>query len=492
MKKKIVFLLLTLLILMPIVFIGCKNENESELTKYYLNMTFDDENYILKGSEEVVYYNDSDNMFTKLYFHLYPNAYRENSKFPIVSSVNKDKAFPNGESFGNIVIEKVYDDKNDLTFLVTGEDENILEVSLPKDVYPDEKVVIKIDFSLKLANINHRLGYGDNTINFGNFYPIVCVYENGKGFSQDLYHFNGDPFYSDCANYEFNLTYPNDYIFASTGSEVKRENNDNLTKICVKSEKTRDFAFILSKNLEKRQKTIDDITINYYGYKGDENLEDCLNICGESVKTFNKLFGKYPYKELNIVKSNFIHGGMEYPQIVFISDMVTEQKDYNYVIVHEIAHQWWYGVVGNDEYNHAWQDEGLAEFSTLLFYKENPYYGEDFQLLINNATQSYKLFEKVYTQITGNVDGRMDRSLKEFNTEPEYVQCTYTKGVLMFNSIMETVGEKKFYKALKNYYDEYAFKNAKPEDLISTFERSTGYKLEGFINSWLNGKVVIK
>jgi aminopeptidase N len=204
------------------------------------------------------------------------------------------------------------------------------------------------------------------------------------------------------------------------------------------------------------------------------------------------MFGAYPYSQLSVVKSNFLQGGMEFPQIVLISDTITNQNDEEYVIVHEIAHQWWYGVVGNDEYNHAWLDEGLAEYSTMLFYRKNDDLGENFEDLINGATESYKLFEKVYSSIMGSVNGAMDRPLNEFSTEPEYVQLTYTKGVLMFDAVRQSLGERKFFNALKQYYNNFSFKNATPQDLISIFAEYGGNEMESFVYSFLNGKVVIK
>lgn len=492
MKKKIFITSLLLFVLfLPMFLVGCA-QNVTTLTNYTLNLTFDDSSYTLKGEEEICYYNNNDNMFTFLMFHLYPNAYRENAKNSIVNQTNLEKAYPNGESYGYIEINTVKVEDQETTFEVIGQDENILKIDLLCELYPEEKINIFIEFQVKLANINHRLGYGENTINFGNFYPIVCVYEEGEGFYQDLYHSNGDPFYSECSNYDVTLSYPSIYQIASTGDINKTETTNNLTKINIKSEKTRDFAFVLSEKFEKISQKLNNTTINYYGYKQDENLEESLKTCIDSVKTFNDLFGSYPYKTLNVVKSNFVYGGMEYPNLVLIGDDIAFQKDYNYVIVHEIAHQWWYGVVGNDEYNHAWQDEGLTEFSTMLFYKINKNYDENFENLVKNCLQSYKLFEKVYINITGEVDGRMDRPINEFATEPEYVQCTYTKGVLMYNSIMDTVGEKKFIKALKDYYNKFSYSIAKPEDMIASFNKSTGYNLEGFIYSWLNGKIVIQ
>ena len=97
----------------------------------------------------------------------------------------------------------------------------------------------------------------------------------------------------------------------------------------------------------------------------------------------------------------------------------------------------------------------------------------------------------MYSDITGNVDTSMNRPLDKFPTEPEYVQCIYTKGPLMYHTLYEMVGEKKFTKAMRDYYNKFAYRTPMPEELISSFSKSTGYNLEGFFNSWLSGEVVI-
>lgn len=490
MKWLIPFLtLIVLLFILPLFFID--KESSGKVSTYSMSLSYDEQSNTLEGKQEVVYYNNSENMFTHLYFHLYPNAFREGAKNRVVSSTKASEAYPNGESYGKIDIKKVYNENCELKFEIIGEDQNILAVELEKSIYPDESTIINIDFLTTLANINHRLGYGDTTINLGNFYPIVCVYEDGKGFSQSLYHSNGDPFYSDCANYEVSIKYNSKFTLATSGELKKSSSSNGLKEDCYVGNNMRDFCLVLSENFAVESKKVDGVNVNYYGYKGDDNLNECLQVAVDSLKTFNEMFGDYPYKELSVVKSNFIHGGMEYPGIVLISDAV-EDVDNNYVIVHEIAHQWWYGVVGNDEYNHAWQDEGLAEYSTLLFFKENPSYGENFDDLITGANNSYKLFEDVYIRVQGHVDRRMDRPLCDFETEPEYVQCTYTKGVLLFNNIKDLIGEKKFIKALQDYYQTFKFKNAIPEDLIAIFVKYGGNKMENLFNTWLEGKVIFK
>lgn len=484
------FLLLVVLIfLLPLFFIN-KNDYKN-ISTYKMELSYDDTSHILRGEEEICYYNNSENLFTYLYFHLYPNAFREGSKSPVVASTKKEEAYPSGESYGKIEILSVSGKNGDLIYEITGEDKNILAIKLEEEIYPDECTVINIEFETTLANINHRLGYGENTTNIGNFYPIACVYEDGKGFSQSLYHSNGDPFYSDCANYEVKISFDSKFNIASSGDLKNSSQSGDVQTNIYKGENIRDFCMVLSEKFASKSRKVGDVEVNYFGYQGDNDLDECLQVAVDALQTFNEMFGNYPYKQLSVVKSNFIHGGMEYPNIVLISDKV-EGEDYNYVIVHEIAHEWWYAVVGNDEYNHAWQDEGLAEYSTLLFFKKNPSYGEDFKKLIDGANSSYKLFEEIFIRVQGEVDGRMERPLCEFETEPEYVQCTYTKGVLLFNNINDLIGEKKFFKALREYYQDFMFKNAKPEDLIAKFVDMGGQKIENIFNSWLNGKVIFK
>ena len=183
---------------------------------------------------------------------------------------------------------------------------------------------------------------------------------------------------------------------------------------------------------------------------------------------------------------------MEYPNLVIISDSIGDYNDYVNVIVHETAHQWWYGLVGNNEFDYGWLDEGLTDYSTALFYKFNEDYGVDFAEIIKNTTNSYVNFVEVYTKVLGGVDTTMNRPLNAYNTEPEYVYMAYVKGALLFDSLRENVGEEKFLTVLKKYFENYRFKNATPDDLVGVFEKYLGYEMKGFFDSWINGKVVVK
>lgn len=502
-KILIALCLISAIALIVLIFTGCTSKTLSQnLTDYNLNLTIDTENKTITGTQKVNYLNNTDVTLDNIQFHLYPNAFREGAKISPVSLTNEHKAYPNGKSYGKIDIQSVKvsgmnctlklnedDEINNPSYLITGEDENILKVNLTKELYPDDKIEIEIEFFITLPNINHRFGYGDNTINLGNFYPIACVYEDGN-FKTDLYHYNGDPFYSEMANYNVSVTYPDNYKMASTGNLINTTAENNLTTYIISAQSVRDFAIVLSEQFEVISQECDGIMVNYY-YFSDEAPEKSLEIACKAISTFNNLIGKYPYSTLAVVEANFVHGGMEYPNLIYISNDITDHIQYEQVIVHETAHQWWYNVVGNSEYDNGWLDEGLTEYSTALFYEINSNEGIDKDLIIKNAYSNYLLFVEVYGDVYGELDTSMDRNLSEFKTEPEYVYLTYVKGMLLFDTLREILGMDKFTKCLQTYYKENAFKIAKPEDMISAFEKASNTKLETIFKSWIEGKVIL-
>lgn len=472
---------------------GCGNsqlnvESQSKkLNTYQMELTYTDD-HMLKGSEVLSYTNRTDTTLSMLCFHLYPKAFSAGAVNKPVSTLNEKKAYPNGFSAGDIVINNVLINGVEAKHEFDGVDNNILKVHLGFELEPLDKVNVKIDFTVQVPNINHRFGYGENAVNLANFYPIVCVFENGE-FITDPYNSNGDPFYSDMANYEVKITVPANFVLASTGEQTSRVNEEETSTYYLNAKTVRDFAIVLSNKFEVLTDTVEDVTVSYY-YYNDDNANENLKVALDSITTFNKLFGKYPYKTLAVVKTNFVHGGMEYPNLVYISDEVTG-ADYKNVIVHEIAHQWWYGVIGSNAFRNAWLDEGLTEYSTALFYEENPDYGIDYNELIKSTNNSYVTFVDLYTEILGKLDTSMNRYVDGYSTEPEYVYMTYVKGMLLFDNLREVIGKNKFIEGLQLYYSENAFTNVNPDNFIAAMEKASKRELRSYINSWIEGKFVI-
>ncbi len=487
MKKLVVFLLCFAFILT-----GCASELSKisrNITSYEIEAEFSNANKTLIAEQKVYYANKTEVVLSNLYFHLYPRAFVADAKNKPVSDFNFNKAYLKGFSEGNIDITGVKVGKKEVTYAFAGMDKDILVVPLIDSLYPDEVVEIVMNYVVTVPCVNFRFGYGENTINLGNFYPVVCKYENGA-FNTASYHYNGDPFYSDVANYSVQITYPDCLVCVGTGTlkSCKEKDGNKIAKYSALA--VRDFALCLSENFSKLSASVDETTVNYYFYD-DENAESSLSCAVDTVTTFNNLIGKYPYEVLNVVQSNFLHGGMEYPNLILISDNLPSRSEYNNVIVHEIGHQWFYGIVGNNEVKEAWLDEGLTEYITAMFYELNPKYEIKISDIIANALKSYLLFEEVYSEVYGNVDTSMDRELSEFKTEPEYVYMVYVKGVLLFDNLRQVVGDSAFCQSIKLYYESNKFKVASKDNLIAAFEKHTTKDVNTLINSWVDGTFVL-
>ena len=484
-----------LLLILPIIFIfaGCKgNELESaskNLNHYQIDIVYNDD-HTLTAKQTVTYINKTDTTLSDIMFHLYPRAFRKNASSKVVSTLNHSKCYYNGDSFGDIEITTTRVSGNDTKIEITGNDQDHATVTLSTPLQPDNSIEIYFEYNVTLPNINHRFGYGDDTINLANFYPIACMYENGE-WVDDGYHYNGDPFYSDVANYDISINAPSNLKIAHTGNLISSTNIENNRTIHnMNAIVVRDFAIVLSDKFNIVSATIENTNVNYY-YYNNQYPDECLQASIDALTTFNRLFGKYPYSTLNVVESDFVHGGMEYPNMVMISDMVDVQSDFINVIVHEIAHQWWYGIVGNNEYNYGWLDEGLTEYSTLLFYEENPKYNVDTKELIKNTTNSYITFVEIYSKVFDKVDTTMNRKLNEYSNESEYVYIAYVKGMLIFDNIRELLGKEKFLKGTQEYFKDNKFKIATPDNLINSFEDATGVPIRDLCKSWIDGNVKI-
>ena len=474
---------------------GCgKNKTDlsticGNLTTYTLAIDLDVENKSAEVTQNINYINNTDSILKTLKFHLYPEFFKEGATSCVVSNTKLNQAYPNGMSYAKFEIERIKVENRDVSPTFEGKYNNILCITLFDSLLPEKDVNIEIEFNFTLPNCEHRFGHGENTINLANFYPIACVYENNN-FSTNPYNSNGDPFYSDVANYNVEITLDRNYTVASSGEKISETTAENNKTINYSAIVVRDFALVVSNKFEVISATFKDTTIEYY-YFNDENAEKSLQAGVDSIKTFSSLFGEFPYKNFSIVKTDFIYGGMEYPNLIMISKDIENLDDYLNVIVHETAHQWWYAMVGNDEFTLPWLDEALTEYSTILFYDNNQGYNLNHKQMVEANHKNYSTFITVYTDVLGSIDTSM-RAVNEYDTEPEYTYCTYVKGVLMYESLYTLIGEKDFYKALKIYFENNKFKNASQVNLISSFELSCEQNLSNFFDSWINGKVVIR
>lgn len=476
-------------------FAGCKNfdsevkKASKKLSAYSIVATLDDENKKIVASESVKYINREEVSLTALCFHLYGNAFSEKAVTKPYTNLNKIRCFPNGENFGYLNITSVTSKGSVLEHVISS-DGSILEVVLPKEIFPGESVNVEVAFELKLSENTHRLGFFEDTINLGNWYPIICKYSEGD-FDRDPYYSIGDPFFSDIANYDVQISYPSKYLLASTGNLASSSDIENIKTQRYQAKAVRDFAMVFGSNYEMKSAKVGNTDVSVFAYAGDDAIDYYLETATKSLTFFSNQFGLYPYRTLNIAITRFMFGGMEYPNLVMISDKTGGQAETAKVIVHEVAHQWWYGLVGNDEVEEAWLDEALTEYSTLVFFENHTEYKETRESMIADATESYLLYTDVIATTKLQLKNKINYATYEYSSEYEYVYMVYVKGMLMFESLRTTVGDENFFGSLKKYYENNKFKIATKRELVFAFEDYSRISLESFFDSWLEGRIII-
>ena len=462
---------------------GCSKKG-SVATRYEITAEYVPENKTLAGTVKVTFENDTREALSVLKFQAYPNAYRKNALYKPVSTAYADAAYYAGESYGEMVISSVHGSKG---WELMGEDENILCVELERELYPGDRVVLDIGFLTKLANVEHRTGITQSTVNLGNFFPILCHFENG-GFVENVYYSDGDPFVSDCAEYKVRLTLPKEYEVASTGEITGERTLERKKEHTMYAMNARDFACVLYKNAQVLTEKVGNTLISYY-YFADQTPADTFATVKEAFTYYGERFGEYPFPTYTVAETGLCFGGQEYPRLTMLSDGIKKEEKAR-AIAHEVAHQWWYCVVGSDQVQNAWQDEGLAEYSALCFFEKYEKYGFTREALVTAALREYRSYYDVYGSVLGRADTRMTRHLKEFISDYEYKCLAVDKTVVMLDTLRKSIGDKKFFHALEKYYSACAYQIASVGDFVGSFERA-GVDVAGFFESFLEGKAVL-
>ena len=484
--KKLTFLLVLTLIAATFSLAACTQKKQGENTVYTIRAEISDD-FSVNAEMTVNYFNDTETEIKELKFNLFANAFREGAALAPCPAERAAEAYPNGKNYGYTQILSCRCDGEDLDFKIAGEDENILVLRLKKGVFPDERVSVDINFTVKSAECALRLGHLNGYLNLGNWFPVLCVHEN-TGFYECAYAAVGDPFYSQTADFNVTLTVPGEYSVAAGGECVSTVVEGNKTSYTYRAENFRDFAAVLNKDFEVATEVADGVKISLYSV-GCDFAAEVVSAAKKAVNLFSSTFGKPPYDNMTIAFTEFVQGGMEYPALAYVSNKL-EKNEAITATVHEIAHQWWYAAVGNNQCECAYLDEGLAEYSTLLFYEKNPEYGVTRADIVNRKTADFRAFYGVYEQLTGNADTTMERKLSAFSGEYEYAAICYVKSLLMFDGFRTGVGDARFFNGLKEFYESNKFSIAGTDELIAAFSNA-GCDAEGYFDSWLNGRAIL-
>jgi hypothetical protein len=468
-----------------------------ERNQYIMELTLDTDSKRIDGVIRVILKNDSGDVWDRLCFRDYAasvfNLFQrdiQNQQIAFFTDIREEYS-----------AKTLRSDITDITDIQTGKrlhsepepsDPSIIFVELETPLQPDGFMEIEMHYAADIPPGWYRYDYrqfknGTIEFNLGNFYPILAVYENGEWITHPYVEF-GEPFYSKCADYSVTLLVPEGYTVVASGEEKWEQTDNGIARWVVRAENMRDFALTASNNLSKLSADIDGITVNsYYVAEGDQEGADhkllgesMLHAGVESIRLFSSLYGYYPYEELDIVETILGSAGMEYPSLIRISDTIALRMERysedefalstESLVAHETAHQWFYAVIGNDQFLYSWIDESFASFSALLFKR--------------NYMSSEKFEEELDWAIP--LEEPINLPLDQYKSYP-----VYAHGSRFLYKLCMAMGEPKFFNMMREYYAAFMFKEAATEDfLFYVYQYAPNTEaIDGLINEYINIKV---
>jgi hypothetical protein len=430
---------------------------------YQIEATYLDKQDVVRGHMAVTLPETRLTPQKEVYFHLYPNVFHH---WRYGKEAKPTKA-------GHIAISQVTVDgaKSKVTIHDT-----VMKVQLPKLLPKGKSARIELDYQLYLPHGGTRLNKFKNTAFLAQWYPMLAV-KDKEGWHTDPYTTIGDPFYSMMSDFEVTFHLPKGYQVISTAKDL----HVSKQTVHLQQYNVRDFVAVLTKDYQVISGKAGKSKVNLWYTKSMQDVSNpLLHAAVDGMQFYGKRFGEYPYEEIDVVlgETGFGIAGMEYPGLVTSLPKVPTANGVGpavNVVVHELAHQWWYGVVGNNQVKEPWLDEGLTTFSEFL-YMQKQMKQDDEPWLKRAALKSDEIHRAV--GITSA------QKLYDYPDEA-YGIMVYLRPAAMMFALMRELGEAKVMKILNTYYHQYQFRIATTADFIQVANQVAGKDLNPFFQRWL-------
>jgi aminopeptidase N len=223
--------------------------------------------------------------------------------------------------------------------------------------------------------------------------------------------------------------------------------------------------------------------VRSYYLPGDETAgRAALNTAAAALRAYADAYGAYPFPEMTVVEAPLQYYGMEYPTLNLIGTSLyrDQRAQLEDRVAHEIAHQWWYSQVGNDQINTPWLDEGLAEYSTATYYSQ--VYGE----ARANTLVNQRWLVPYQLAVDEGRDAVVNQPSAAFG--PEYEIVVYGKAALFFDALRQQLGDALYRSVLQAYVERFRWRIATPDDFLGVAEEVSGQDLDGLYSRWILSK----
>ena len=469
---------------------------------YTMDVSMNVEDFTYKGRSTVQYTNHSPDTLTRVFFHLYFNAFRPGSdmdaRLQSISDPDNRMVTENKESRISVLSEDEMGylrvaqiTQNQGAPLKTLHEETILVVDLQTPLLPQSSTTLNLDFEGQVPLQIRRSGRNSEegvALSMSQWYPKMVEYDH-EGWHD--YPYIAREFHGVWGDFDVKLTLDKSYTVAATGylqnadeighgysdQEVRiRKNQKNLTWH-FKADNVHDFMWAADPEyVHDRLVTADDVTLHFFYKNKPELAENWKNLqpkTEEAMNFFNKHVGNYPYKQYSVVQGG--DGGMEYA----MATLITGDRPFPSlvgVMVHELAHSWFQHVLATNEGKHSWMDEGFTSYISSLCMnslmgrnQEHPYAG------------SYRGY---YALVESKMEEPQTTHSDRYDKNFAYSIAAYSKGSVFLAQLGYIIGKDALAKTLKRYYADYQFTHPTPNDFIRTAEKVSGAHLGWYLNDF--------
>lgn len=468
---------------------------------YTMKVDMDVENFQYKGTQTLVYTNNSPDVLDRVYYHLFFNAFQPGSEMDIRLQNIEDpdgRMFVEGKSriasltpeeIGFLKVSSLTQDGTATSFVEEG---TVLVVELANPIQPGAKTTFEMEFNGQVPVQVRRSGRNSSegvALSMSQWYPKLAEYDF-EGWHADPYI--AREFHGVWGDFDVSLTIDKNYVVGGTGylqnpqeighgyeapgTKVKKQKGKTLTWH-FKAPMVHDFMWAADPEYLHDTLKVKDGPVLHFLYKNNpkilENWKKLQPKTAEMMEFFSKNIGKYPYDQYSVIQGG--DGGMEYA----MSTLITGERTFGSLVgvtAHELAHSWFQHILASNESKHEWMDEGFTSFISGLYMNE--YMGEKKDNPFEGAYKGY------YRLATSGKEQPQTTHSDRYALNFAYGVTAYSKGEIFLAQLGYVIGQEKLMEALRKYYDDFKFKHPTPNDIKRSAEKVSGIELDWYLTDW--------
>ena len=447
------------------------------------------------GVQKLVYTNNSPETLSKVFYHLYFNAFRPGSDMAIRLKNGGDR---NGRFKVNIDslsafqsgYLKVSSLKQDGVPAKIIESGTILEVTLNKPLASGASTVLDLEFNGHVPDLVRRAGKNSKEgvhFSMAQWYPKMSEYDV-DGWNTDPY--TGREFHGVWGDFDVKITLDKDYTVGGSGylqnaDKIGKGYSDRKKAKTKKGKITwhfiapnvHDFTFAADTDyIHDIYPGPNNVDLHFFYKNNPEIIENWKNLqplTAELMAFFNEKVGPYPYKQYSVIHGG--DGGMEYAMLT----LITGNRKFGSLVgvtAHEMAHSWFQHVLATNETKHEWMDEGFTSFISTL--------GTNKVLKVEKDFPHEGSYNGYFRLAKSGVEQPQSTNANRYHYNFAYESTAYSKGAVFLGQLGYIIGRDNLYKTLQAYYNEFKFKHPVPNDIRRIAERVSGIQLRWYLTDW--------